>query len=99
MRLTDGQIAAIRDGASQLAGQAARVWLFGSRVRDEARGGDVDLLLELDEAVSEPALLSAKLAAKVSRAMNGRKVDVLIKAPNLLHLPIHTIALSEGVRL
>lgn len=99
MRLTSEQISAIRKGASQLAGETARVWLFGSRVRDDARGGDVDLLLELDKVVAEPAQLSARLAAQVSRAMYGRKVDVLIKAPNLMHLPIHTIAMAEGVLL
>ena len=99
MRLTSTQIAVIRDGAAQLAGNAARVWLFGSRVRDDARGGDVDLMLELDEAVAEPAQLSARLAALVSRAMYGRKVDVLIKAPNLKFLPIHAAALAHGLRL
>lgn len=46
MRLTTTQIAIIRDGVSQLAGNTARVWLFGSRVRDDARGGDIGLLLE-----------------------------------------------------
>ena len=99
MRITLEQAIAIRQGATQLAGAKARVWLFGSRVRDDARGGDVDLMLELDEAVTEPAQLSARLAARVSRAMYGRKVDVLIKAPNLLLLPIHAIALAEGIRL
>ena len=99
MRLTPGQISVIRECTAQLAGGAARVWLFGSRVRDDARGGDVDLMLELDEPVAEPAQLSSQLAARVSRAMYGRKVDVLIKAPNLSHLPIHTIALAEGVQL
>lgn len=99
MRLTVTQISAIRSSAAQLAGDAARVWLFGSRVRDDARGGDVDLLLELDDAVAEPAQLSARMAALVSRAMYGRKVDVLIKAPNLKFLPIHVIALAEGIRL
>jgi predicted nucleotidyltransferase len=84
---------------AQMAGATARVWLFGSRVRDDARGGDVDLLLEVDSAVDEPARLAAQLAAKVSRSMQGRKVDVLIKAPNLLHLPIHTIAVAQGLRL
>ena len=99
MRLTPTQVARIRESATQLAGTAARVWLFGSRLHDDARGGDVDLLLELDQPVAEPALLSAQLAARVSRAMYGRKVDVLIKAPNQVLLPIHTIALTEGIRL
>lgn len=99
MRLSPEQIIAIRKGVSELAGDTARVWLFGSRVRDHERGGDVDLLLEVDDAVVEPAQLAARLAAQVSRSMYGRKVDVLIKAPNLMHLPIHSIALAEGVQL
>jgi predicted nucleotidyltransferase len=99
MRLTPQQASHIRTLVAQLAGSTAQVSLFGSRVRDDARGGDVDLLLEVDSAVAEPALLAARLAAKVSRSMQGRKVDVLIKAPNLLHLPIHTVALAQGLRL
>ena len=75
------------------------MWLFGSRLDDNARGGDVDLLVEVDEPVDQPALLEAKLSAQVSKSMHGRKVDVIIKAPNLLELPIHSIALSEGIRL
>lgn len=99
MRLSPEQITAIRAGVSLLAGDTDRVWLFGSRVRDQERGGDVDLLLEMDEPVAEPAQLSARLAAQVSKSMYGRKVDVLIQAPNLMRLPIHAIALAEGVRL
>lgn len=99
MRLAPHHVSTIRQLATQLAGEHARVWLFGSRVRDEARGGDVDLLLELDADVAEPAQLAASLAARVSRSMDGRRVDVLVKAPNLMHLPIHTVALAEGVRL
>lgn len=99
MRLTPEQIQAIRAGVADVAGRDARVWLFGSRVHDQARGGDVDLMLELDVPVSEPAQLAARLSARVSRAMYGRKVDVVVKAPNLMHLPIHSVALQEGVRL
>ena len=55
--------------------------------------------MELTESVTEPAQLSARLAALVSRTMNGSKVDVLIKARNLKLLPIHSIALIEGVQL
>jgi predicted nucleotidyltransferase len=99
MRITPEQIRVIRQGVAELAGEEASVWLFGSRLRDDARGGDVDLMVELNEAVAEPAQLAARLAVRVSRAMDGRKVDVLVKAPNLLFLPIHAVALAEGVRL
>ena len=99
MRLTSEQIQAIRTGVAQVAGPGAQVWLFGSRLHDQARGGDVDLLLELDAPVDEPAQLAARLSVRISRAMHGRKVDVVVKAPNLMHLPIHTIAMQEGERL
>jgi hypothetical protein len=53
-------------------------------------------MLELTEPVENPALLAAQFSAKVTRLMRGRKVDVLLCAPNLTHLPIHDMALKEG---
>ena len=99
MRLTDHQIAAIRILAHQLAGTQSRVRVIGSRIDDTKQGGDLDLMLELPEAVDNPAFLAAQMAAKVSRLMNGRKVDVLLSAPNLMRLPIHDVAFKEGVIL
>lgn len=99
MRLTPEQIALTRQTVQSLFGAESRVWLFGSRVDDSLRGGDIDLLVDCDNRVSDPALLAARLSARLSRAMDGRKVDVVIRAPNLLELPIHAIAVEEGVRL
>jgi len=96
MRLTDDQIQTIRQFARQVAGSQSRVRVFGSRLDDTAHGGDVDLMLELPEPVDNPALMAAQMSALVSRAMHGRKVDVLLSAPNLMRLPIHDIALKEG---
>ena len=53
-------------------------------------------MLELSEAVENPALMAAQVSAKLSRLMQGRKVDVLLSAPNLMRLPIHDVAFSEG---
>ena len=39
---------------------------------------------------------AAQMAARLSRIMDGRKVDVLLSAPNLLRLPIHDLAFKEG---
>jgi len=96
MRLTNQQIQTIRQLARQVAGDQSRVRVFGSRLDDTAHGGDIDLMLELTESVDNPALIAAQLAGLVSRAMSGRKVDVLVSAPNLLRLPIHNIAFQEG---
>ena len=96
MRLSPQEAEAIHRIARELAGPSARVRLFGSRLDDTARGGDLDLLLELPEPVDHPALLSARVAASVSRLMQGRRVDVVLAAPNLKHLPIHDIATEQG---
>jgi predicted nucleotidyltransferase len=77
----------------------ARVHLFGSRVDDKAKGGDVDLLVESDGAIDDPALVAAQLSAQISRYMHGRQVDVVLSAPNLTRQPIHAIAVKTGVRL
>jgi predicted nucleotidyltransferase len=99
MRLTDHQVQAIVQLAHEIAGKQARVRVFGSRLDDRARGGDLDLMLELPEPVASPALLAARFSARVTRLMQGRKVDVLLAAPNLMRLPIHDMAFKEGKEL
>lgn len=96
MRLSGAQVQAIRQLARELVGERCSVRIFGSRLDDDARGGDIDLLLELMDTVANPALIAAQLSARVSRAMHGRKVDVLLSAPNLMRLPIHDVAFKEG---
>lgn len=95
MRLSNRQTQIIRQQVQHLAGDQVRVRVFGSRLNDSARGGDLDLMLELSEPVANPALL----IAQVSRALMGRKVDVLLSAPNLMRLPIHDVAFQERIEL
>ena len=99
MRLTPAQIDTIKSTAQAVLGEGAQVTLFGSRVHDEQKGGDVDLLVEVSQAIADPAVLAARLSSRVSRSMHGRRVDVVLKAPNLMEQPIHRIAKQEGKRL
>ncbi|RMG32762.1 MAG: nucleotidyltransferase domain-containing protein [Gammaproteobacteria bacterium] len=99
MRLTPEQIEGIRRIVAEQAGSDATVRLFGSRLDDLARGGDVDLLVEVPRPVDDPAPLAARIAGRVSRLMEGRKVDVILHAPNLRELPIHEVARREGIVL
>lgn len=96
MRLQPRQIAALKRLAEEQFGPQARLRLFGSRLDGQAKGGDVDLLVELPVPVPQPALQSARLAARLSRVLDGRRVDVLLSAPNLARLPIHDIAMRQG---
>jgi len=99
MRLTPAQIDTIKSTTQAVLGEGAQVTLFGSRVDDQAKGGDVDLMIEVHQTLQEPALIAARIASQISRAMQGRKVDVLLKAPNLLEQAIHRIAQQQGVAL
>ena len=96
MRLLPDQLDTISRTVAELAGGDATVRLFGSRVDDAARGGDIDLLVELPEPVARPAVLAADIAARIERRLGGRKVDVLLAAPNLQTLPIHAVARATG---
>lgn len=98
MRLTAEQATAIRRIVREEAGDDVAVRLFGSRLDDDARGGDIDLLLQMPRPIESPALFSARIAARLIRALDGRHVDVVLAAPNLRTLPIHEHA-SEGVLL
>ena len=98
MRLTLEQASTIRRIVREEAGNDASVRLFGSRLDEDARGGDIDLFVQTAHPVERPALFSARIAARLMRALNGRHVDLLLAAPNLRDLPIHEQA-RAGVLL
>lgn len=99
MRLDAEQRQAIRDEVDRAFGPRAAVRVFGSRLRKSAAGGDVDLFVELPEAVEQPAWRASLLEARLMRRLSGRRVDVVLAAPNVMEQPIHRVARSEGVRL
>jgi len=67
MRLTRDQIFAMLDTATSIGGADVEVLLFGSRLDDSARGGDVDLVIETDAGLSvlERAQIKATLEERL----------------------------------
>ena len=63
MRLSEHDRLAICQVTREVAGIGARVYLFGSRTRDDLRGGDIDLLVELPEDVVDRHALGFRLHA------------------------------------
>jgi predicted nucleotidyltransferase len=55
MRLTDEERQVLRDAAARWFGPAAQVRVFGSRLDDTRRGGDIDLLVET--TLQDPATI------------------------------------------
>ncbi len=99
MRLTLQQIEIIRRAVTDLAGDDAQVSLFGSRTNDDARGGDIDLFVEVPYPVEESAWLIARITGRISLRLGGQKIDVVLSAPNLKRFPIHDEAKKQSVVL
>ena len=101
MRITEQQKIHIRNAVMETVGEKfgenIQIRLFGSRTDNHAKGGDIDILVTLGEAIEDPAVTIARIAAKAMMKMQGQKIDVLIDAPNLDELPIHLIARENGI--
>jgi len=74
MRLTPEQRQAIHREVTDFLGTTAAVFIYGSRLNDEAQGGDVDLLVRTAEPVE--TLDQARLQAKLEEALR-LPVDLL----------------------
>ncbi len=72
-------------------GPRARIWLFGPRVDDSRRSGDVDLYVEPESAAD----LTSRLRCKSELA---DALDLIVQQPGR-DLPIYRIAKQRGVPL
>ena len=57
--------------------------MFGLRTDNSARGGDIDLLVESELVIDQPALVGARLGARLQQALGDQRIDVVIAAPNV----------------
>ncbi len=99
MRLTPQQIASIKQTAQTVLGEGARVTLFGSRVDDAKKGGDIDLLFETDQRVSNRATTVAAIYLALIRQLGDRKIDILLKDSATPLAPVLDIARQTGIQL
>ena len=102
MRLTAEEISAIKVAAAEVFGREAQVRLFGSRVDDEKRGGDIDLHLTLsdDQGVNcAPLAAQAAFLERLFHRIEERRVDVVLTASDSPGSAMEAIALRDGVLL
>lgn len=78
-------------------GNEAHLYLFGSRIDDNKKGGDIALFLETNEKIS----LQTEMAflKEVYSRITQRKVDLIINSPEKIDRSIFQIAKKEGVLL
>lgn len=93
MRLLQTEILAISQTIRRLDDRA-RIYLFGSRVDDTKRGGDIDLLI-LSEKLSESDRGMIRLG--LHERLGEQKIDLVIARD--LSDPFFRVAFNEGVEI
>ncbi len=98
MRLTPHEVAAIKAAAREAFGDSAVVRLFGSRVDDALRGGDIDLLMEVDPPVDEWRAKDV-FADRLFDRIEPRKVDVIVHERGTEARGFQRIGYRDGIVL
>jgi len=99
MRLTPTQTRIIHATVQSMLGLDARVCLFGSRTDDLARGGDIDLFIEVDRILENRAATASRLAGQLQLLLGDQRIDVILVDPGTTPQPIHAAARQQGVTL
>ena len=73
MRLLADQIQSIQAVIRQIAGNQAKTWLYGSRLDDARRGGDVDLIVQTTPPIN--LMQRARIKTQLESQL-GLPVDV-----------------------
>ena len=76
--------------------------LFGSRVDNERRGGDIDLLIETPMALSaaEEVAIRGRFLASVWRALGESRIDLIFTSSERMDSrPVVTVARAHAIRL
>ena len=95
MRLNATQISAIREEVGRLDSKA-EVYLYGSRVDDTARGGDIDLLVVSDKLVFRDVL---RLRSGILDRIGWQQLDLTVRRRDQLGEPLAALAAQDGVKL
>jgi len=75
MRLSDSEISAIKSSVHLFDG-TAKVYLFGSRVDDKLKGGDIDILV-LSEKIKQAD--SYLIKSKIFEKLEEQRIDLVIR--------------------
>ena len=75
MRLNSFQLKAIKETFFEVF-ESGEIYLFGSRVRDNLRGGDIDLYLVVKDK-KDLFKKKIKFLAKLKRKIGEQKIDVV----------------------
>lgn len=94
MRLTTNEIHLLKEKLASLS-KEAKLYLFGSRVDDAKRGGDIDLLVVSTELTKKDL---RKLRVAFFKGFGEQKLDILLDDGTFKN-PFHQIISKKAVLL
>jgi len=95
LRITEFQKDAIVD-AVKAVDPNAKVWLFGSRVDDNKRGGDIDIAIYSDE-INRDVMRKIRVNRLICDKIGDQRIDIVTTSDG--KEAIFKIAVAEGVQL
>ncbi|MBF0238879.1 MAG: nucleotidyltransferase domain-containing protein [SAR324 cluster bacterium] len=93
MRLSDFQIQTIKQTIYAVDADT-KIYLFGSRTNDDAKGGDIDLLV-LSKKIGLKEQLNIKL--RLYDQLGEQKIDLLVTEQ--AHTTFQKMVMNEGILL
>jgi len=99
IRLSAREIEVIRATARRLFGDRTRIRVFGSRAQEDEKGGDIDLLVEIDQRLPNRVASACRLTSELQMQLGDQRIDVVIIDSATQEQPIHKVARETGVML
>ena len=98
MRLTKQEQLSIKETFVEIFSKGS-IYLFGSRVDDAKRGGDIDLYIQLEEAQPFSGIYDKKIEflGRLQSRIGEQKIDVVISKD--INRAIEQEALKNGIEL
>lgn len=96
MRLTSEEISIIKNIILKYVPDA-KIMLFGSRVDDTKKGGDIDIFVQTEQNITLKEQI--KILAKIEILGVERRVDLIFKTPNSKEQSIFDTITKSGILL
>ena len=95
MRISEFEKEAIIDAVKSIDPNA-RVWLFGSRVDDSKKGGDIDIAI-LSESIKKNIMKEIQVRRYICDKIGEQRIDIVTSSEG--KEAIFRLAVTEGVEL
>ncbi len=78
MRISDHEISLIKRLACQIFGSKTKIYLFGSRIDDRKKGGDIDLFISSEQKSNLTVSKKIEFLVELKSLIGNQKIDVIL---------------------